>query len=143
MQFVWRQFTAKCEKKRGRVESAQTRNLLCRLYLHLTASDFKDLERLADVVKLNGFLRSFEGGHGKLTVSAVLNLPKEKRPTRKLRMTSDASKLINPDNRVRPLLLLEDHGLTLRWKVPTTADAAGIDASSIPKTSSLGNRQFS
>jgi hypothetical protein len=47
--------------ERGRVESAQTHKLLLSLYLHLKASDFKDLARLVDVLNLHGFLPSFDG----------------------------------------------------------------------------------
>ncbi|MGA2439499.1 MAG: hypothetical protein ABSH08_00950 [Tepidisphaeraceae bacterium] len=47
--------------ERGRVETAQIHNLLLTLYLHLKAGDFKDLARLVDVLKLHGFLPSFDG----------------------------------------------------------------------------------
>ena len=50
--------TAKTE--RGRVETAQIHNLLSHLYLHLKAGNFKDLARLVDVLKLHGFLPSFD-----------------------------------------------------------------------------------
>jgi hypothetical protein len=48
--------------ERGGVETAQIHNLLLTLYLHLKAGDFKDLARLVDVLKLHGFLPSFDGG---------------------------------------------------------------------------------
>jgi hypothetical protein len=48
------------ETERGGVESAQIHNLLLNLYLHLKAGDFKDLARLVDVLKLHGFLPSFD-----------------------------------------------------------------------------------
>jgi hypothetical protein len=48
------------EAETGRVELAQSHNLLCKLYLHLKAGDFKDLARLVDVLKLHGFLPSFD-----------------------------------------------------------------------------------
>jgi hypothetical protein len=38
----------------------EIRNLLTQLYLHLKASDLKDLARLVDVLKLHGFLPSFD-----------------------------------------------------------------------------------
>jgi hypothetical protein len=39
---------------------AQIHNLLLNLYLHLKAGNFKDLARLVDVLKLHGFLPSFD-----------------------------------------------------------------------------------
>jgi hypothetical protein len=44
---------------KGGVETAQTRNLLLNLYLHLKAGNFKDLARLVDVLSLHCFLPSF------------------------------------------------------------------------------------
>jgi len=46
--------------ERGGVEMAQIHNLLLNLYLHLRTGSFKDLARLADVLKLHGFLPSFD-----------------------------------------------------------------------------------
>ncbi len=46
--------------REGGVETAQLRNLLLDLYLHLKGTDFKDLARLVDVLKLHGFLPSFD-----------------------------------------------------------------------------------
>jgi len=46
--------------ERGRVELAQIHNLLLHLYLHLKAGNYKDLARLVDVLKLHGFLPSFD-----------------------------------------------------------------------------------
>jgi hypothetical protein len=43
-----------------RVELTHFHNLLCNLYLHLKAGEFKDLARLVDVLKLHGFLPSFD-----------------------------------------------------------------------------------
>jgi hypothetical protein len=49
-----------CRPERRGVETAQIRNLLLNLYLHLKAGDFKDLARLVDVLSLHGFLPSFD-----------------------------------------------------------------------------------
>jgi hypothetical protein len=51
---------AAAETERGRFDSATIRNLLSALYLRLIASDFKELGRLVDVLKLHGFLPSFD-----------------------------------------------------------------------------------
>jgi hypothetical protein len=58
--FASRFFSGLIETERGRVETAQIHNLLSKLYLHLKAGDFKDLARLVDVLKLHGFLPSFD-----------------------------------------------------------------------------------
>ena len=46
--------------EKGRFETVQLHNLLQHLYLHLKAGNFKDLARLVDVLKLHGFLPSFD-----------------------------------------------------------------------------------
>jgi hypothetical protein len=51
----------------GRVETAQIHNLLLKLYLRLKAGDLKDLARLEDVLKLHGFLSSFDARWGQLS----------------------------------------------------------------------------
>lgn len=43
-----------------RVETVQIYNLLISLYLRLKAGDHKDLDRLIDLLKLHGFLPSFD-----------------------------------------------------------------------------------
>jgi len=46
--------------ERGGFEVIRLRNLLLKLYLHLKAGEFRDLWRLNDVLKLHGFLPSFD-----------------------------------------------------------------------------------
>jgi hypothetical protein len=46
--------------RRARFETAQIRNLLLHLHLHLKAGNANDLARLIDVLKLHGYLPSFD-----------------------------------------------------------------------------------
>jgi len=48
------------ETERAGFDPAPIRKLLRVLYLQLKASDFKELSRLVDVLKLHGFLLSYD-----------------------------------------------------------------------------------
>lgn len=48
------------EAERGRFDIARIHNLLTNMLLRLKAGEFKDLPRLVDVLRLHGFLPSFD-----------------------------------------------------------------------------------